>query len=255
MATARGTTTAERVVHLLEAVALTPGGVGIRSLARESGIDKSAVSRLLRHLNELGFIEATDGKYVTGPRLNALARAVAARDMLVEAVRPLLQRLADKSAETVCLAELSGDEIVYRDVIESSRPLRYVVPIGVGAPLHAGAGGRAILAGLRDEERESYIRSRKLTAITSATIVDRAALRRTVLADRERGYSVSHGERFSDGTAVGSAFHWAGGSCGGAIVVAFPSARLGEHDLDALGAAVAGAAHELSVRLGASVGE
>lgn len=49
-----------RIVRLLEAVAASDSHVGVRALARESGIDKSAVSRLLRQLTDLDVLEPSD---------------------------------------------------------------------------------------------------------------------------------------------------------------------------------------------------
>jgi DNA-binding IclR family transcriptional regulator len=179
------------VVGVLEAVATTDGGVGVRSLARETGIDRSAVSRLLLQLSELGIAApAENGRYGIGPRLFAIAGAVTSRDELRRAARPSLEALAERFNETSYLAVLEDWQVVYRDVIESTQPLRYVGELGVPAPLHAGAAGRAILAGLDDDAFERWLASARLTAVTQATETDPARLRERRAAEGRQDETV-----------------------------------------------------------------
>src|SRR5918997_4710767 len=195
-----GRSTVARIIGVLEAVATTEDGVGVRSLARQTGIDRSAVSRLLLQLAELGIAApAENGRYRIGPRFFAIAGAVTSRDELRRAARPSLEALAERFNETSYLAVLEEGNVVYRDVIESTQPLRYVGELGVPAPLHAGAAGRAILAGLDDQAFERWLAGAELVAVTSATITDPERLRERRTADRSAGYAVSRGERVAGG--------------------------------------------------------
>jgi DNA-binding IclR family transcriptional regulator len=246
------TTAAWRLVRIIEAVGTADAGVGVRSLAREIGIDKSAVSRLLRQLESLGVVDSDliPGRYSVGPRLFAIARAAANRDQLGRAAKPMLEELVRNFNETVYLATLEGDQVVYRDMVECSRPVRYVVELGKPSPIHAGAGGRAILAGLSDADAERLLGRGRLSRLTAKTITDRTQLRKAINADRKRGFSVSFGERVSGGAAVAAPYFAADGTCRGSIVAAFPLERLKEHDIENLGRMVSHAAADLSERLG-----
>ena len=103
-----------RVVRILESVAAAQHGVGVRALARDTGIDKSAVSRLLRQLAGLGLVEVdASQRYVVGPRLFAMAKLIVARDDLTRASRPDLERLVAQFNETCYLALLEGRQVVY----------------------------------------------------------------------------------------------------------------------------------------------
>jgi IclR family acetate operon transcriptional repressor len=244
--------TPERVLRLIEAVAEREDGIGVRGLALEIDIDRSAVSRMLRQLSALGALEAAGvpGRYVIGPRLYALASAVSARDHLLRAARPQLQDLVVTSRETAYLGVREGNEVVYRDVVECSQPVRYVAPLGRGSPLHAGAGGRAILAGLPRDEACSLLEASELGALTANTIVSLEELMVRIDADREQGFSFSVGERVATGAAVGAPFYDGFGTCVGSLVVAFPAERLSEHSIPELGLNVRQAADRLSSRLG-----
>lgn len=240
-----------RLVGILESVAVAPDGVSVRALARETGIDKSAVSRLLRQLAGLAFVEVdASRRYVVGPRLFAMAKLIIAQDDLTRAARPFLERLAAQFNETCYLAVLEGRQVVYRDMIECTQPVRYVVPLVEGSPLHAGAGGRAILSALPNDQVSMLLAGGRLTRLTADTVTNRTRLREIIREDKRRGYSASVGERVSVGAAVAAAFLGADGQCRGALVVAFPRERLRLLAVDALGRAVAAAAGDLSRRLG-----
>lgn len=243
--------TVARVIAVLEAVAMTEGGVGVRAVARETGIDRSAISRLLRQLSELGVTAPTaSGGYGIGPRLFAIAGVVTSRDELRRAARAHLEALAHRFNETSYLAVLEDGHVVYRDVIESTQPLRYVAALGLPAPLHAGAAGRAILAGLDDEAFERWLATSELVAVTAGTPTDPAQLRARRDRDRIAGYAASRGERVPGGAAVAAPFTDHTGAVRGSLVVTCPGDRLpGDREL-AIGEALVAMTHQLSWRLG-----
>jgi IclR family acetate operon transcriptional repressor len=243
--------TAARVLAVLEAVATTDGGVGVRALARETGIDRSAVSRLLRQLTELGAtVPTAAGGYGIGPRLFAIAGAVTSRDELRRAARPYLEALARRFNETSYLAVLEDGHVVYRDVIESTQPLRYVAELGLPAPLHAGAAGRAILAGLDDDAFERWLDGAELVAVTAGTPTDPDRLRSRRAADVASGYAASRGERVPGGAAVAAPFTDHAGAVRGSLVVTCPGDRLPGDRERAIGEALVAMTRQLGWRLG-----
>jgi DNA-binding IclR family transcriptional regulator len=241
-----------KVVAVLEALAHSQDGVGIRSLARETGIDRSAISRLLRQLNDLGFTEpaATAARYLIGPRLYALAGAIASRDEIRSAAQPYLEAVAARFNETAYLAVPEDGHVVYRDRVESRQPIRYVAELGEPAPLHAGAAGRAILAGMEDAAFMAWLENAELASVTPSTPHDGESLRRLREEDRRRGYAVSRGERVPGGGAVAAWFRGADGSVAGSLVVTSPIERLPRQREREMGDALAAAARTLAWRLG-----
>ena len=250
---ASGRSTVARIATVLEALATTDGGVGVRALARSSGIDRSAVGRLLRQLADIGLAVPAEvpGRYAIGPRLFAIAGAVTSRDELRSAARPALEALGARFNETSYLAALEGERVVYRDVVESTQPVRYVAELGVPSRLHAGAAGRAILAAMADPVFASWLATADLEQLTPDTVTDRAALAGLRASDRDRGYAASHGERIPGGAAVAAPFVDGTGRVRGSLVVTCPEARLPvarEADIAAVLVVMAG---QLSWRLGA----
>lgn len=245
-------TTAEKLVRLLEALAANENGIGVREVARDAGMDKSAVSRLLDQLTSLGIAaqDPASARFHPGPRLFALGATVHGRDTLWHAAEPILRELAAQFNETCYLATREGFEVVFRDKVDCTHHVRYVIDPGERVQLHAGAGGRAVLAGLGPEELETFLAAAHLPRLTEHTITESAELRRQVGEDRRRGYSVSLGERVVGGSAVAAPYFQAGGSCRGAIVFTCPEVRFDVRRLPEIADAVVDAARRLSQRLG-----
>ena len=138
-----GDTLTHRILRVIEAVVDAGAPVGPRGLARLTGIDRSAVGRILQQLGDLDVFERRPEGYVPGPRLFVLGRILSALDALPNAVRPLLGRLVAQFDETCYICALHGDVAVFTHEIQSSKPLRFVVELGRPVPLHAGAAGRS----------------------------------------------------------------------------------------------------------------
>lgn len=244
--------TAARVLKLLQALAAYENGVGVRELARDIGIDKSAVSRLFDQLGELGLAEQdpTSGVFRAGPGLFALAATLHSRDTLWQAAEPILRNLANRFNETCYLATREHDEIVFREKIDCTHTVRYVIDPGDRAQLHAGAGGRAVLLGLPPAEVEQFLTRCGLPSITTKTITDPDELRRQITEDRRRGYSMSMGERVTTGCAVAAPYYRGNGSCQGSLVFTCPAERFDVRRAPEIADAVIHASHHLSQRLG-----
>jgi DNA-binding IclR family transcriptional regulator len=247
-----GDSLADRIIRVIEAVVDAGEPVGPRGLARTSGIDRSAVGRILQQLGELDVLERRPNGYVPGPRLFILGRILTALDALPNAVRHLLGRLVAEFDETCYVCALHGDTAVFTHEIQSSKPLRFVVELGRPVPLHAGAAGRAILAGLSREEISALIGETQLPALTPNTIRDPLEIVARAASDRSRGYAVSTEERVAGGASVASPFFDHTNRCQGSVVFTAPLSRFHLQRADEIGNAVAATARELSSRLGYS---
>lgn len=240
-----------RTIRVVEAVVNAGEAVGPRGLARVVGIDRSAVSRILQNLEEIGVVERTPDGYVPGSRLFALARVLSAVDTFPEYVATILGRLVERFDETCYVCTFQGDVPVFTHEIQSSKPLRLVVELGKPVPLHAGAAGRAILAGLDPEVAADLLGPEPLPGVTPHTIRDPDRLLEIAAEDRTRGYSVSYEERVPGGSSVAAPFFDRRQRCQGSVVFTSPLSRLDRKSVDEIGRAVAQAARALSERLGA----
>ncbi|MCE7002014.1 IclR family transcriptional regulator [Kibdelosporangium philippinense] len=241
----------DRAVVLLELVAEHEGGVGVREAARLTGIDRSAVSRILAQLEELGWVEQTGerGVYSTGHRLFSLVAVLRDRDSLSNAAKPIMQELVDTYNESCYLAVRQHHRLVFRDKIDCDQTIRYVLELGKPFRLTTGSAGAAILAGMPQSEVE-LVFAEGLERYTPSSITDIGEYRETLKRDRELGYSVSHGRWIRNGAGIAAPFFDASGSCAGAVTLSLPGYRLDLLPIDKVGHAVADGARRLSRRLG-----
>ena len=240
-----------RVISIVEALVDAGEPVGPRALARTTGIDRSAVGRILQQLDSLEVLTGEEGKYEPGPRLLAIGRTLSALDTLPSAASAVLASLVSDFDETSYVCVLHGGAAVFLYESPSSKPLRYVVDLGRPVPLHAGAAGRAILAGLPGKEARALLEAADLHRLTENTVCDIDALLEMRRVDVDAGYSISREERVEGGVAVAAPFFDGTGQCRGSVVLTAPLSRIVHLDDNKVGVAVSDAAAMLSSRLGA----
>lgn len=240
-----------RMIVILESLVAAGEPVGPRALARSTGIDRSAVGRILQQLVALEVLVGENGKYEPGPRFFALGRTLSALDTLPAAATSVLSALVARYDETSYVCTLHGGAAVFLYESQSTKPLRYVADLGRPVPLHAGAGGRGILLGLSEESVRELLHSAPLQQLTKNTICDVESLLELRARDLEVGYSISREERVEGGAAVAAPFFDSSGLCQGSVVLTAPLARFAQMDQSLIGCALRDAADTLSARLGA----
>ncbi len=115
---------------------------GVSALARQVGLDKMAVQRVLVTLQRRDWARQTrpNGPWELTERALRLGDRGADAPSLREWARPHLEALAAASGETVLLFERTGDQLVVLDGVDSPHLIRMTVPIGTEVPLtRAGA--------------------------------------------------------------------------------------------------------------------
>jgi DNA-binding IclR family transcriptional regulator len=241
----------DRAVALLELVAANEEGIGVREAARRSGIDRSAVSRILTQLELLGWVEQTKhgGTYSAGSRLFSLVAVLRDRDSLWNAAKPILQELVDLYNETCYLAVREHHRLVFRDKIDCDQTIRYVLELGKPFRLTTGAAGTAILSGMPTSEVE-LVFAEGLERHAPNSITDVGEYRDVLERDRRLGYSVSRGRWVQNGAGVAAPFFDASGSCAGALTLSCPADRLDLLPVEKVGQMIHEAGQRLSRRLG-----
>jgi IclR family acetate operon transcriptional repressor len=243
---------AAKVITLLEAVASSAEGTSVREVARDTGIDKSTVSRILNQLQVLGVIDQSSitGRYEVGPRLSSLGEILHTHNSLWGFAGPIVRGLVERFNETCYLVVREANQARFHERVDCKQPIRYVVEIGQTSPFYVGAAGRAILSGMERTEASRYLETVPLTGLTLDTVTDREVLERLIDHDRELGYAVSIGERVSGGHGIASPIFRADGDCVGAILWTCPTSRFDPTRVPEFGAAGRESAAEISRRLG-----
>jgi DNA-binding IclR family transcriptional regulator len=240
-----------RAITLLELVSAHADGIGVREAARQTGIDRSAVSRILSQFEELGYVQqgGVRGVYAAGPNLFALVAALGERDSLWKAAEPFLKDLVARFNETCYVATRLGKNLIFRGKVDCEHRIRYVIELGKPFPIVSGAAGTAILAGMPESESDELLAG-ELPSYTPASITDRETFRRQLRTDRALGYTYSPGRWVRGGAGIAAPFFDASGRVAGAITLSCPADRLEDLHVEETGLAVRAASQGLSRRLG-----
>ena len=202
---------------------------GVRELAQELHFPPATVHRALTSLMERGLAQRNpdSGQYRIGMEFYRLALKVQSRFVIRNAGLPVMQDLVAKCNETAFLGlyDSSRMEMMYIAAVISSHPVRYVIPINEWIPLHAGAGGLAIMAFLPKEERQAIIKRTRLAPLTEYTITDPEALEGELARTRSRGYAFSRGQRAVGAVAIAAPIWGPDGRVISDLVVSLPESR------------------------------
>lgn len=218
-----------RVLDTLRVLATRPGA-RLADLCVALGVPKTSLHRLLRTLEGSSYVTYRDGTYDLGPasfHLAHLIREATAAATFPSSARPVLERLARETGETVMLGVLAdgGDEIVYVDVIDSTAPVRFTVPIGDRRPLYSAASGKAVLAFLGQAKRQAYLDRCEFLPFTPQT-VRREGLPVQLREVAARAVAIDDGGKIVGAAGIASPVFGARGQVFAAVSVAGPAERL-----------------------------
>lgn len=157
-------------------------GMSLGQIAEKVELPRSTVQRIVGALQQERLVTTSGGASGVrlGPELHALSEA--ARVNVVNAVRPLLQRLSAQTEETVDLSMLREGKMVFVDQIPGSHRLSAISAVGESFPLTTTANGRACLALMDDAEARGLLKAEAGTNTLRKTMAKIAEVRITGLA-------------------------------------------------------------------------
>jgi DNA-binding IclR family transcriptional regulator len=141
----QGAASLGKAVSVLESLA-SSGPLSLAGLVSATGIPRATVYRLASALLSYGLVDkGPDGAYRLGGRLVELGRLAGQRRRgLAEAAAPALERLRDRTGESVQLFVPEGDKRVCIVSLESPHSLRTIVVVGASLPMDKGSAGHVL---------------------------------------------------------------------------------------------------------------
>jgi DNA-binding IclR family transcriptional regulator len=182
-----------RAASIMRALEDTATGLSLGEIALKVGLARSTVQRIVAALETEKLVVAASpaGRVRLGPTILRLAGSV--RTDFVALARPFLIELSKELHETVDLASIKGDHLVFIDQVIGSQRLRTVSAVGETFPLTCTANGKAYLAELDDDTIEMLI-GRSYKARTQHTITKLPQLLDDIRAVRRNGYALDREE-------------------------------------------------------------
>lgn len=199
---------------------------------------KSGIFAILNTLRERGFVERLPGSsYRLGTRAWDLGRASFSFE-IGELARPVLEKLEQRTGESVLLGVLDGFDVVYLDTLPGSHPVRVDVQQGERQPANLTSTGLALLAALDDRQIAALLPD-GFKVNNAKSIKSAPELWEEIARTRARGYGAMTGGWHEDVGGIARCVRDADGSPAGAICVSAPLYRVNDawrekvrHELD-----------------------
>lgn len=218
-----------------------------------TGLPKSTTFRIIVNLLQGEYLVETDEGYWLGLKLLRLGALVEGRLDLKQQACPLLTELRDQVNETVHLAVLDSElRVIYLEKLATQHAVGLMVSqIGITAPMHCTALGKAMAAFRPEVEILDWIQTNSLKAHTDATITDKAAFLQELREIRSRGYAIDKGEYEASVRCIAAPIRDRTGKVIAAISISAPDTRMPLQLLDSpMAAQVVEVASRISRALG-----
>lgn len=182
-----------RAASIIDSIAERPRTV--MELAAEFGLHRSTMFRELQALDDVGYVRRRkDGSYALGPHLISLSQVAFDNLDLREAAHQHIRKLHAVVGNTIHLAALMENSIVYVDKVESANGVHMYSRIGKAVVPYSSGVGKAILAELSVRDRDRVLEGTTWEKFTDTTLTSRAELDRELAIVREQHWAADRGE-------------------------------------------------------------
>jgi len=204
----------ERAFGILDVLKTAAYPMSALEIARETGLDRTVVHRLLRTLSDRGMTVEERGAHSLGPASVLLANRYVDNLLVRRLALPYLLdlqagALADRPWPLTLLIPVGDLATVIERIWTRSAPLGIVLDIGDTFPIDLAAAGRAVIAYRREEEIRALIGDDRYEAVAPKLERVREA----------GGIALSHGEAIPGVYAMAAAIQSRRGNAVAAIAV------------------------------------
>lgn len=233
----------EAVVKALDVLEVFQDGeeLQLSEISKRVSLNKSRAFRLLYTLCERGYVErASDGhRYKLGLKL--FEHASNLRRDLKQIAQNHMRKLQQRFNETVNLAVLHNGEVLYIDLLESSRPFRMSAMVGSRMPIANTSLGKALLAYAAEHDLDEVF--------DTLTPSELRKMRAEMEIVKRRGYATDQEENEPGVACIGAPILNEGGVSIGAMSISGPSVRIQKQERE-IGTALAATCRDISRQLG-----
>jgi len=244
--------TTEKLFDILEVFLNQQGEFGLVELANLSRLNISTAYRIASVLVKRGYLSQARkrGKYSIGVKFLEFGVIAKRTIKIADLSIPFLEKLNKVTDESVNLAILDSNEVVYIERVESSHALRIFTQVGNRVPLHSTGVGKVLLAHMTEEEMERFFNSNCLISYTDNTITDLSRLKKQLSVIKRKGVAMDNEEMELGVKCVASPVRDWNGNVVAAISISGPSARLTSKRMEELRPLIKSCALEISRAMG-----
>lgn len=122
----------------------------LSEIAAETSLARPTARRLLLTLEELGYVQSSDGEFTLTAKVMSLGMAYVSSLGLWDVARPHLQKLVAATGESSSMAQLEGSDIVYVARVSVPKLIALRVQLGTRFPALQTSQGKVLLAALEE---------------------------------------------------------------------------------------------------------
>lgn len=194
----------DKTFAILELVAKSKEPLGLSDITRALDFNKSTVFNIIHTLCDLEILKPSpENKFVLGIKFYLLGRASRLGSEIISTIHPYLETFNQKTNLSVFLGVRSGLHAVIVDKVDATFDIRISSEIGMRLPLLAGAGGKAILSQMPEEEVNRILSGNGLRKFTRFSSVDKAKYKKMLKKTLREGISIDKEEYIEGIRAIG----------------------------------------------------
>ena len=129
----------------------------LAEVARQTGMTRATVRRLLFTLESLGYAKFDGKRFSLTPAVLDIGYAYLSSLDLASIAQPEMEALVDRTHESTSAAVLDGAEIVYVVRVPTKRIMTISLGLGSRLPAHATSMGRVLLADLPIDQLDAHL--------------------------------------------------------------------------------------------------
>jgi DNA-binding IclR family transcriptional regulator len=245
-------TSVDRTIAILEAVAGRVTGLSNAEISRKLEIPKSSASYILRTLEKHGYLrrERETGKYRLGLKLLNLGRSALNGVDAREVALPIMRHLVEHVHITSHLAILDGTQAVYVERVESPGFVKMDTWIGRRMEIYSTSVGKALAAHLPEAQVLAMLRERGMKRRTPTTLTNPTRYMRELESVRERGYALDDEENSVGVRCVAAPVFNAAGEIEAALNITGTTQQVNKETLPRIIDLVKESARRISTQLG-----
>jgi IclR family transcriptional regulator, pca regulon regulatory protein len=200
--------------------------LSLSEVARATGLTRAATRRFLLTLVRLGYVRNDGREFSLRPRVLELGYAYLSGLGMPEVAAPHLEELVAQVRESSSVSVLDGHYIVYVARVPTKRIMTVSISVGTRFPAYATSMGRVLLAGMSDDDLDTYLAEADFAPMTDRTVTDPERLREILSEVRRQGYAIVDQELEEGLRAIAAPIHGAGGAVTAAINVSAHASRV-----------------------------
>lgn len=181
-----------RLFDVIECLSQHKRGRGVTQIAKDTGLNKSTVYRILSALVERGYAvkDEETQKYRLSMKFVQLSSLMLGEVELRTESYPYMKELAMQTHQSVHLAVLQKSNALYIEKVNAYNNIRLYSQIGQYMPLHSTGVGKVLTAWLPQDKLEETLHGVIFDKIMPNTIDNAADFLRVLGETRARGYAM-----------------------------------------------------------------